>query len=62
MDNQDLKGQKARWVEILQEYDCKLCYKKGRYNIVADDLSHMPEVDSLIFIELKSDFLNSLRG
>ena len=30
MQNQDLKGRKARWAEILQEYDCKLRYRKGR--------------------------------
>ena len=34
MNQQDLKGQKARWAKILQEYDCKFCYCKGRYNIV----------------------------
>ena len=39
MNQTDLKGQKARWAEILQEYDCKLRYRKGRYNIVADALS-----------------------
>ncbi|MCO5576624.1 hypothetical protein L7F22_030439 [Adiantum nelumboides] len=27
----DLKGQKARWTEILQAYDARLRYRKGRY-------------------------------
>ena len=58
----DLKGQKARWVEILQEYDCKIQYRKGRYNIVANALSHMPAINSLLFTELKSNLLESLRG
>ena len=62
MQNHDLKGRKARWAEILQEYDCKLCYRKGRYNIVADALSRMPEINALLFTELKSEFLESLRG
>ena len=48
----DLKGRKARWAEILQEYDCKLRYRKGRYNVVADALSRMPEINSLLFTEL----------
>ena len=25
----NLKGRKARWAEILQEYDCQLRYQKG---------------------------------
>ena len=56
----DLKGRKARWAEILQEYDCQLRYCKGRYNVVADALSQMPEINSLSFTELKSEFLESL--
>ncbi|MCO5561329.1 hypothetical protein L7F22_014950 [Adiantum nelumboides] len=58
----DLKGRKARWAEILQEYDAPLRYCKGRYNVVADALSCMPEISSLAFTELTSDFLQSLRG
>ena len=34
MNQTDSKGRKARWVEILQEYDCKLRYCKGHYSIV----------------------------
>ncbi|MCO5561297.1 hypothetical protein L7F22_014918 [Adiantum nelumboides] len=45
----DLKDQKARWAEILQEYDARLRYRKGRYNVVANALSHMPEIKSLAF-------------
>ena len=30
MNQTHLKGPKARWAEILQEYDCKLRYRKGR--------------------------------
>ena len=39
----DLKGQKARWAEILQEYDARLRYRTGRYNGIADELSRMPK-------------------
>ena len=58
----DLKGRKARWAEFLQEFDCTLRYRKGRYNVVADALSRMPEVESLSFTELRSDLLASLQG
>ncbi|MCO5569134.1 hypothetical protein L7F22_022842 [Adiantum nelumboides] len=58
----DLKDQKARWAEILQDYDCKLRYRKGRYNVVADALSRMPQINSLAFTEIKCEFLESLHG
>ena len=58
----DLKGRKARWAEILQEYNCQLRYRKGQYNVVADALSQMSEINSLSFTELKSEFLESLQG
>ena len=58
----DLKGRKARWAEILQEFDCNLRYRKGRYNVVADALSRMPEVETLSFTKIKSTLLDSLRG
>ena len=48
--------------EILQEYDARLRYRKGRYNVVADALSRMPEINSLAFTEIKSEFLDSLKG
>ena len=41
---------------------CKLQYCKGHYNIVADALSRMPEINLMLFTELKSDLLESLRG
>lgn len=56
----DLKGRKAKWIEILQEYDCQLQYHKGWYKVVADVLSRMPEINSLSFTELKSKFLEYL--
>ena len=61
--SQDVRlGRKARWTEILQEFDCTLRYCRGRYNMVADALSRMPEVESLSFTELRSDLLASIQG
>ena len=45
----DLKGCKARWAEFLQEFDCTLRYRKGRYNVVADALSRTHEMESLSY-------------
>ena len=57
-----LKGQKARWAKILKEYDACLWYCKWQYNILVDMLSRMPEINSLAFIEIKSDFLNFMKN
>ena len=58
----DLKGRKARWVEIIHEFDCNLRYHKGQYNVVTDALSRMLEVESLSFTEIKSSLLDNLCG
>lgn len=34
----ELKGRKARWTEILQEFDLTLRYQRGKFNVVADAL------------------------
>ena len=52
----NLKGRKARWVEILQDYDYKLRYCQGRYNVVTDALSRVPQINSLSFTKIKSEF------
>ena len=64
----DLKGRKARWAEILQDYGCKLRYRQGRYNVVAmircrslSQWMHLKLIH-LTFTEIKSEFLESLRG
>ena len=57
-----MKGRKARWAEVLQEFDRNLRYRKGQYNVVADALSRMPEVENLSFTVLKSDLLETIKG
>ena len=38
-DQQDLTGRKARWAELVQDFDFSIRYRKGSMNIVADALS-----------------------
>ena len=59
LSQKDLKGRKARWVECLQEFDCTLRYRRGRYNVVA---GRMPEVENLSFIVLRNDLLETIKG
>ena len=39
MDQKELSGRQARWVELFAEFNLKITYKKGTANIVADALS-----------------------
>ena len=58
----ELKGRKAWWAETHQEFDLQICYQKGKYNVVADALSHMPQINELSFTVFMNEFLESLRG
>ena len=32
-------SQQRRWIELLADYDCEICYHPGKTNVVADALS-----------------------
>ncbi|GKE16972.1 putative reverse transcriptase domain-containing protein [Tanacetum coccineum] len=36
-----------RWLELLADYDCEICYHPGKANIVADALSRKERIKSL---------------
>ncbi|KAC9449874.1 hypothetical protein E3N88_45822 [Mikania micrantha] len=38
-DQKDLNMRQRRWVELLNDYDCEICYHPGKANVVADALS-----------------------
>ncbi|GJY93501.1 putative reverse transcriptase domain-containing protein [Tanacetum coccineum] len=39
LDQKELKMRQCRWLELLSDYDCKICYHSGKANVVADALS-----------------------
>ncbi|GKB10127.1 putative reverse transcriptase domain-containing protein [Tanacetum coccineum] len=39
LDQKELNIRQRRWIELLSDYDCEICYHPGKANIVADALS-----------------------
>nr|GEY38968.1 hypothetical protein [Tanacetum cinerariifolium] len=39
LDQKELNMRQRRWIELLSDYDCEICYHHGKGNIVADTLS-----------------------
>ncbi|GJS52346.1 putative reverse transcriptase domain-containing protein [Tanacetum coccineum] len=39
LDQKELNMRQRRWIELLSDYDCEICYHPGKANIVADALS-----------------------
>nr|GEU83651.1 hypothetical protein [Tanacetum cinerariifolium] len=39
LDKKELNMRQRRWIVILSDYDCKICYHPGKGNVVADALS-----------------------
>ncbi|GKC05951.1 putative reverse transcriptase domain-containing protein [Tanacetum coccineum] len=36
-----------RWIELLSDYDCEICYHPGKANVVADTLSRKERIELL---------------
>ncbi|GKA53018.1 putative reverse transcriptase domain-containing protein [Tanacetum coccineum] len=39
LDQMELNMRQRRWLELLSDYDCEICYHLGKANVVADALS-----------------------
>ncbi|GJW36044.1 putative reverse transcriptase domain-containing protein [Tanacetum coccineum] len=39
LDQKELNMRQRRWLELLSDYNCELCYHPGKANVVADALS-----------------------
>ncbi|GJT54881.1 putative reverse transcriptase domain-containing protein [Tanacetum coccineum] len=39
LNQKELNMRQRRWLELLSDYDCKICYHLGKANVVADALS-----------------------
>ncbi|GJV98628.1 putative reverse transcriptase domain-containing protein [Tanacetum coccineum] len=39
LDQKELNMRQRRWLELLSDYDCEICYHSGKANVMADALS-----------------------
>nr|GEV60887.1 putative reverse transcriptase domain-containing protein [Tanacetum cinerariifolium] len=47
LDQKELNMRQCRWLELLSDYDCDICYNPGQANIVADALSRKEQIEPL---------------
>ncbi|GJX62768.1 putative reverse transcriptase domain-containing protein [Tanacetum coccineum] len=43
----ELNMRQRRWLELLADYDCEICYHPGKANVVADALSRKKQIKPL---------------
>nr|GEW88373.1 retrotransposon protein, putative, Ty3-gypsy subclass [Tanacetum cinerariifolium] len=47
LDQKELNMRQRRWLELLSDYDCDICYHTGKANVVADALSRKGRIEPL---------------
>ncbi|GJY09441.1 putative reverse transcriptase domain-containing protein [Tanacetum coccineum] len=64
-DQKALNMRQRRWMELLNDYDCEICYHPGKANVVTDALSRKEGLEpirvSAMRIDVKVDLINQIR-
>nr|GEU69901.1 putative reverse transcriptase domain-containing protein [Tanacetum cinerariifolium] len=47
LDQKELNMRQRRWLELLSDYDCEICYHPGKANVVANALSRKERIKLL---------------
>ncbi|GKB60513.1 putative reverse transcriptase domain-containing protein [Tanacetum coccineum] len=47
LDQKELNMRQRRWLKLLSDYDCDICYHPGKANVVADALSRKEQIEPL---------------
>ncbi|GJR33864.1 putative reverse transcriptase domain-containing protein [Tanacetum coccineum] len=47
LNQKELNMRQRRWLELLSDYDCEICYHPGKANVVADALSRKERIKPL---------------
>ena len=62
----ELNMRQRRWMEVLSDYDCEICYHEGKANVVADALSRKqtekPRRVRALRLDLQVDLISQLKN
>ncbi|GKB24891.1 putative reverse transcriptase domain-containing protein [Tanacetum coccineum] len=47
LNQKELNMRQRRWLELLSDYDCEICYHPGKANVIADALSRKERIKPL---------------
>ncbi|GKA50336.1 putative reverse transcriptase domain-containing protein [Tanacetum coccineum] len=47
LDQKELNMRQRRWLELLSDYDCEICYHLGKANVMTDALSRKEQIKPL---------------
>nr|GEV00790.1 putative reverse transcriptase domain-containing protein [Tanacetum cinerariifolium] len=47
LDQKELNMRQRRWLELLSDYDCEICYHPGKENVIVDALSRKKQIKPL---------------
>ncbi|GJV95400.1 hypothetical protein Tco_1546977 [Tanacetum coccineum] len=56
LDQKELNMRQRRWLELLSDYDCEICYHPGKANVVADCSEQEGTMKPLRVQALSDDF------
>ncbi|GJS97799.1 putative reverse transcriptase domain-containing protein [Tanacetum coccineum] len=56
LDQKELNMRQRRWLELLADYDCEICYHPGKANVIADALSRKERIKPLRVLKTKAGY------
>ncbi|KAI3732905.1 hypothetical protein L1987_64117 [Smallanthus sonchifolius] len=63
--HKELNMRQRRWMEVLNDYDCEICYHEGKSNVVADALSRKehekPKRVRALRLDLQVDLITRIK-
>ncbi|GKF04924.1 putative reverse transcriptase domain-containing protein, partial [Tanacetum coccineum] len=62
LDQKELNMRQRRWLELLADYNCEICYHPGKANVVADALIQKEQIKPLRATKEENIKVENLRG